>query len=108
MAGVVAFLVSTGGWVGATDRPVGGWDEGAVGSELHKLVRALAMNIGPRSYMDLANLDAAADFVSNRLAALPRDNRSLLGHNATASARSPAFNSPPWWWIQISSIVRRA
>ncbi|MDH4301355.1 MAG: M20/M25/M40 family metallo-hydrolase [Nitrospira sp.] len=70
VAGVVAFLVSTGGWVGATDRPVGGWDEGTVGAELHKLVQALAVTIGPRSYMDPANLDAAADLVSNRLAAL--------------------------------------
>ncbi len=70
MVAVVAFLVSTGGWSRAIDRPVGGWEEGMVGSELYKLVQALAVNIGPRSYRDPANLDAAADFVSNRLASL--------------------------------------
>lgn len=105
MAGVVAFLVSTGGWLGATDRPVGGWDEVTVGSELHKLVQALAVNIGPRSYVDPANLDAAADFVSNRLAAIRRDDRSVLGHYATATARPPAFNSPLWRRTQICPVV---
>ena len=70
IAGVIAFLVVTGGWLEAMDRPVGGWDEGTVDAELHKLVQALAVTIGPRSYMDPANLDAAADLVSNRMAAL--------------------------------------
>ncbi len=51
IAGVIAFLVVTGGWLEAMDRPVGVWDEGTVGAELHKLVQALAVTIGPRSYM---------------------------------------------------------
>lgn len=69
-AAVVACVVSTEGWLGAADRPKGVWDEGMVGSELHKLVQTLAVTIGPRSYRDPANLYAASDFLLNRLAAL--------------------------------------
>ena len=70
MVAVVALLVSTEGWLGAADRPNGIWVEGMVSAELRKVVQTLAVTIGPRSYRDPANLDAAADFVGNRLAAL--------------------------------------
>lgn len=43
-------------------------DESSVRAALSSLVRTLAGDIGPRSYMDQANLNAAAEFISHRLA----------------------------------------
>lgn len=45
-------------------------NEGSVRTELKTLVHSLAVTIGPRSYEDPANLNAAADFISQRLATL--------------------------------------
>jgi hypothetical protein len=69
LVAVVACLVSTEGYLGATDRPNGVRGEGMVSAELHKLVQQMAVAIGPRSYRDHASLDATADFMANRLAA---------------------------------------
>jgi len=57
------------GWVWSMDVSGIQRNQGSVRAELEALVQTLAVTIGPRSYMDPANL-AAADFVSNRLAAL--------------------------------------
>jgi hypothetical protein len=43
------------------------WDESAVHEALTSIVHTLAATIGPRSYKDPANLNAAADFISQRL-----------------------------------------
>jgi Zn-dependent M28 family amino/carboxypeptidase len=48
-------------------------NEGNVGAELESLVHSLAVTIGPRSYQDPANLNAAADFISRRLASFGYD-----------------------------------
>ena len=42
-------------------------NEGNVHAELEALVHSLAVTIGPRSYQDPANLNAAADLISRRL-----------------------------------------
>ena len=52
----------SGSLVGAT------WDESSVRAALTSIVRTLAGDIGPRSYMAPANLNAAADVISQRLA----------------------------------------
>ena len=43
------------------------WHEGVVRTELAAVVQTLAVTIGPRSYTDPINLNAAADFISQRL-----------------------------------------
>ena len=47
--------------------------EGYVRTELEALVHSLAVTIGPRSYQDPANLDAAAGVISQRLASFGYD-----------------------------------
>lgn len=48
-------------------------NEESVRTELETLVRSLAVTIGPRSYQDPVNLNAAADFISQRLASFGYD-----------------------------------
>jgi hypothetical protein len=53
-----------------------------VRAELAALVRTLAVTIGPRSYKDPTNLNAAADFISQRLESFgyeARSRRSRIG-----------------------------
>ena len=67
IAGIALVLLASSGSVWSANRLVGPWNEGAVRVELAALVRTLAVTIGPRSYKDPANLNAAADFISQRL-----------------------------------------
>ncbi|MEK7324827.1 MAG: M28 family peptidase, partial [Chloroflexota bacterium] len=67
IAGIALVLLASSGSVWSANRLAGPWNEGAVRVELAALVRTLAVTIGPRSYKDPANLNAAADFISQRL-----------------------------------------
>jgi hypothetical protein len=72
----VTVLSAAGGWAWSID--VSGIErdkrnEGNVRAELEGLVHSLAVTIGPRSYQDPANLNAAADFISRRLTAFGYD-----------------------------------
>ena len=68
MVGVPAAVLIGAGWLWSAEMAAVQWEEGAVRVELAALVRMLAVTIGPRSYKDPANLNAAADFVSRRFA----------------------------------------
>ncbi len=57
----------SGSLVGAT------WDESSVQASLAAYVRTLAGDLGPRSYKDPANLNAAAEFIFQRLASFGYD-----------------------------------
>lgn len=61
------------GWVWSMDVPRIQRDEGIVREELEALVHSLAVTIGPRSYQDPANLNAAGDVISRRLASFGYD-----------------------------------
>ena len=68
MAGLALVLLASSASVWSASLPAGAWDEGAVRAELAAFVETLAVTIGPRSHKDPANLDAAAEFISRRLA----------------------------------------
>ncbi|MBH0198904.1 MAG: M28 family peptidase [Nitrospira sp.] len=68
-----AALSAAGGWVWSADMSGIQRNEGNVRAELEALVRSLAGTIGPRSYQDPANLNAAADFIARRLASYGYD-----------------------------------
>jgi len=94
IAGIALVLVASSGSVWSSNRPAGPWNEGAVRAELTALVRMLAVTIGPRSYKDPANLNAAADFISQRLesfgyevTAQPYRVRELAVRNILAERR---------------------
>lgn len=70
------------------------WDESAVRAALTSMVHTLAGAIGPRSYKDPANLNAAAEFISQRLesfgyevTAQPYRVRELAVRNILAERR---------------------
>lgn len=76
MVGVPAAVLIGAGWLWSMEVSTVPWDEEAVRAELAALVRTLAVTVGPRSYKDPANLNAAADFISHRL--------DSLGYQVTA------------------------
>jgi Peptidase family M28 len=94
IAGAAAMLSATGGWVWSADVPAVQQNEGTVRAELAALVHTLAVTLGPRSYQDPANLNAAADFISQRLesfgydlTAQPYQARELAVRNIIAERR---------------------
>ena len=70
---IAAALSAAGGWVWSADVSEIQRNEGNVRAELEELVHSLAVTIGPRSYQDPANLNAAADLISRRLASFGYD-----------------------------------
>jgi Zn-dependent M28 family amino/carboxypeptidase len=66
-------LSAAGGWVWSMDVSGIQRNEEGVREELAALVHSLAVKIGPRSYQDQAHLNAAADFISQRLASFGYD-----------------------------------
>jgi acetylornithine deacetylase/succinyl-diaminopimelate desuccinylase-like protein len=87
-------LSATGGWVWSADVSAVQRNEGTVRAELAALVHTLAVTMGPRSYQDPPNLNAAADFISQRLAsfgydltAQPYQARELAVRNIIAERR---------------------
>lgn len=92
--GVPAAVLSIAGWLWSMEVSTVQWDDGIVREELAALVQTLAVNIGPRSYRDPVNLNAAADFVSQRLesfgyqvAAQPYQVGELMVRNIVAERR---------------------
>ena len=61
-----AALSAAGGWVWSKDVTGIQRNEESGRAELEALVHSLAVTIGPRSYQDPANLNAAADLISRR------------------------------------------
>lgn len=66
-------LSPAAGWVWSMDVSGIQRHKEGVREELAALVHSLAVTIGPRSYQDPANLNAAADFISRRLASFGYD-----------------------------------
>lgn len=92
--GVSAAVLSIAGWLWSMEVSTVQWDDGIVREELAALVQTLAVNIGSRSYRDPVNLNAAADFVSQRLesfgypvASQPYQVEELMVRNIVAERR---------------------
>jgi len=68
-----AALSAAGGWAWSKDVSGIQRQEGTLRAELEATVYSLAVTIGPRSHQDPANLDAAADLISRRLASFGYD-----------------------------------